>query len=181
MTQIPAFNPLDTGARSSTESRFTALSTQDPFQPNDSAALLEQLNSIRSIESSIQLSEQIGSLVKHNQLAAASSMIGKFIGGLNESLDRVAGYVVSVVRQGDDIHLELDNGWFVPFENVETVVDPSIFGDDAPVDPSTGDPPPPPPATMDGLLESWGQADDQYDLNGDGVVDMVDLLEFLQQ
>ena len=30
---------------------FTELQNQDPFEPNDSSALLEQLNSIRSIES----------------------------------------------------------------------------------------------------------------------------------
>ena len=34
---------------------FTELQNQDPFKPNDSSALLEQLNSIRSIESDIEL------------------------------------------------------------------------------------------------------------------------------
>ena len=36
---------------------FTELQNQDPFQPNDSSALLEQLNSIRSIESDMALTD----------------------------------------------------------------------------------------------------------------------------
>ena len=103
---------------------FTELSNQDPFQPNDSAALLEQLNSIRSIESDINLTDQLKSLVTENQLASASTMIGKFIGGLTEGNDRVAGFAVSVIRQGSDINIELDNGWIVPISGVETVIDP---------------------------------------------------------
>ena len=38
---------------------FTELQNQDPFQPNDSSALLEQLNSIRSIESDMALTDQL--------------------------------------------------------------------------------------------------------------------------
>lgn len=40
---------------------FTELSNQDPFQPNDSAALLKQLDSIRSIESDVKLTDQLQS------------------------------------------------------------------------------------------------------------------------
>ena len=108
---------------------FTELSAQDPFKPNDSGALLEQLNSIRSIESDIKLTDQLGALVTENQLSSASGMIGKFIGGLTAENDRVAGFVVSVIRQGDDITLELDNGWHVPISGVETVIDPDLLPD----------------------------------------------------
>jgi flagellar hook assembly protein FlgD len=117
---------------------FTELSHQDPFKPNDSAALLEQLNSIRSIESDIKLTEQLQSLVSENQLAAASGMIGKFIGGLSEENVRVAGFVVSAVRRGDSTALELDNGWFVPISNVETIIDPDLLPEEpAPASPPT--------------------------------------------
>jgi len=116
---------------------FTELSNQDPFEPNDSAALLEQLNSIRSIESDMRLTEQLQALVTENQLASASGMIGKFIGGLTAQNDRVAGFVVSVIRQGDDITLELDNGWLVPVTGVETVIDPDLLPDPEPETPAT--------------------------------------------
>ncbi|MEM7227920.1 MAG: flagellar hook capping FlgD N-terminal domain-containing protein [Planctomycetota bacterium] len=106
---------------------FTELSNQDPFEPNDSSALLEQLNSIRSIESDIELTDKLESLVTENKLASASSMIGKLVEGRSEDFDSVTGFVVSVLRQGDDITLELDNGVRVPSDNVLTIVDPSIF------------------------------------------------------
>src|SRR5262245_46924444 len=106
MSQLSAINPTDAALQSSrvpsqfssmsTEDFikiiFTELSNQDPFQPNDSAALLQQLNSIRSIESDLKLTTQLQSLVQENQLASASNMIGKFIGGLTEDNNRVAGY-----------------------------------------------------------------------------------------
>jgi flagellar basal-body rod modification protein FlgD len=102
---------------------FTELSNQDPFQPNDSSALLQQLNSIRSIESDLKLTSQLQSLVSQNQLAAASNMIGRFVGGLSQENVRVAGLVVSVIREGDKVNVELDNGWIVPIANVERVID----------------------------------------------------------
>ena len=137
MSQISAFNPTDAALQSNVPSQFskmssedfikiifTELSNQDPFQPNDSAALLEQLDSIRSIEADLKLTDQLQSLVFENQLASASGMIGKFIGGLANDNQRVAGFVVSVIRQGDQVNLELDNGWVVPIGGVETVIDP---------------------------------------------------------
>ena len=111
---------------------FTELTNQDPLEPNDTSALLEQLNSIRSIESDIELTNKLEALVTENQISSAANMIGKFIGGLTDDAQRVAGYVVSAIRQGDEISLELDNGWFVKAENVETIIDPSIFEDPPP-------------------------------------------------
>ena len=61
---------------------FTELQNQDPFQPNDSAALLEQLNSIRSIESDMQMTRQLESIVFQNQLAGAGNLIGRYVQGM---------------------------------------------------------------------------------------------------
>ena len=104
---------------------FTELTNQDPLQPNDTGALLEQLNSIRSIESDVQLTNQLEALVTENQLASASNLLGKFVTGRSAELDAAAGTVVAVVRQGDQINVQLEDGTIVPFGNVETVVDPS--------------------------------------------------------
>ncbi len=136
MTQIPATNPLDNVVRSNVGNRFsdmssedfvriifTELANQDPLAPSDSTALLQQLNSIRSIESDIQLIEQLKSLVTENQLAAGSNLIGKFVTGLTASNDRVSGYVRSVSREGDSVVLELDSGFIVPFESLDTIHD----------------------------------------------------------
>ncbi|MDZ4830709.1 MAG: flagellar hook capping FlgD N-terminal domain-containing protein [Phycisphaerae bacterium] len=107
---------------------FTELGNQDPFQPNDSSALLQQLNSIRSIESDTQLTSQLQSLVTQNQLASAGGLIGKQIQGLTEDANRVAGQVVSVARQDKNVSLLLDNGWVVPMDNLEAIVDKAALG-----------------------------------------------------
>ena len=62
---------------------FTELQNQDPFKPNDSGALLDQLNSIRSIESDIDMSKRLQSIVSQNQLSTAGGLIGKRVAGLN--------------------------------------------------------------------------------------------------
>ena len=134
MSQIPAFNPAST-AIAGAENRFAEMSSedfvrimfaelenQDPFQPNDSAALLEQLNTIRSIESDVSLVERLDSLVFENQLSSASNLIGKTVSGLTPALQRTAGQVVSVVRQADNVFVELDNGAFMPVNNVEMIL-----------------------------------------------------------
>lgn len=148
MTQIPALTsptnagnaartPTDRFSEMSSEDFikiiFTELSNQDPFKPNDSSALLQQMSSIRSIESDLKLTDQLKSLVTQNQLSSAGGMIGKFVGGLTSDNNRVAGVVVAVSREGEDVNLELDNGWTVPINNVERVIDPAQL----PSDPQT--------------------------------------------
>ena len=140
MSHIPAVNTPDQALQSSTPSRFqemssedfiriifTELSNQDPFQPNDTSALLNQLESIRSIESDIQLRNQLETLVTENQLATASNLLGKIVSGRTTDLDQATGYVVSVVKQGDEISLELESGLLIPIKNIENVLDPNMF------------------------------------------------------
>ena len=139
MSQISAFDPTAETLRSTTTSGFSSmksedfirvifaeLANQDPFQPSDSSALLEQLSSIRSIESDLELMNQLKALVLVNQLSWASNLIGRMVGGLSTTNDRVAGTVVSVIRQGDDVTLELDTGWLVPIESVEQIFDVTL-------------------------------------------------------
>ncbi len=135
MSTIGSITPLDAADRAEPASGFGGMSSadfirimfteranQDPFSPNDSSALLEQLNSIRSIESDINLMAKLDALVFENKLAGASSMIGRFVEGRNLTNDHVQGIVVAVSRSGDEVMLELDNGWRVPVERVETIV-----------------------------------------------------------
>ncbi len=103
---------------------FTELSNQDPLQPNDTSALLDQLNSIRSIEADIKLTNQLSALVVQNQLASASALLGKVVSGLTDTLERTSGTVVSARREGDTISLELDDGSLIAFENIESVIEP---------------------------------------------------------
>ena len=104
---------------------FPELQQQDPFEPNDSSALLEQLNSIRAIESDIDLTKNLESIVFQNKLASAGNLIGKTVEGVMPTGDRVVGNVFAVIRQGDDVSLRLDSGWELPADNVQVIVDPA--------------------------------------------------------
>ena len=105
------------------EIMFTELSNQDPFEPNDSAALLDQLDSIRSIESDVALQEQLESLVFQNQFAAGANLIGEAVIGKTAQFEQAAGVVISISREASEVLLELDTGQFVPFDNIERMVD----------------------------------------------------------
>jgi flagellar hook assembly protein FlgD len=118
MSQIAGFSPVNEALQSSTPSRFNEMESEDFIR-----IMLEQLDSIRSIESDLQLTEQLNALVTQNQLAAAANMIGKFVSGLTADADRVEGRVVSVSRQGDTVNVELDNGWVLPIDGIESIID----------------------------------------------------------
>jgi len=137
MSQIPALNPTDTALRETSPNGFSSLSSadfirimftelanQDPFQPSDSSALLDQMNSIRSIESNIQLMDRLDTLVFENKLSSAATLIGKTVQGLTDDGFRVNGTVSTVVRQGDEVTLELDTGWRLSIDNIERIQEP---------------------------------------------------------
>jgi hypothetical protein len=116
---------------------FTELQNQDPLQPNDSAALLDQMSSLRSIQSDIELSNKIESLVTQNQLSSAGNLIGQFVSGLAFGNQRASGWVVSISRTADGPVLNLNNGFRVPFDNIDEIVDGDLF---EPVDDGTDGP-----------------------------------------
>ncbi len=137
MSQIPALNPTDTALRDTSSNGFSSLSSadfirimftelanQDPFQPSDSSALLDQMNSIRSIESNIQLMDRLDTLVFENKLSSAATLIGKVVQGLTDDGFRVDGTVSTVLRQGDEVTLELDTGWRLSIDNIERIEEP---------------------------------------------------------
>lgn len=97
------------------------LSNQDPFEPHDSAQILEQLSSLRNIESQATLQDRIEELVLQNEIAQAGGLIGRLVQGLTEDGDRVEGEVTSVrVRDGQAV-LELDTGQRLPMARVERI------------------------------------------------------------
>jgi flagellar basal-body rod modification protein FlgD len=100
---------------------FTELANQDPLEPSDSKALLEQLSTIRSIQSDIDLGQRLGSLVAQNEMAAASGLIGRSVRGRGESGSRVTGVVESVSKTTDGPVLNLDGGVRVRMDRVDEV------------------------------------------------------------
>lgn len=167
---------------------FTELQNQDPFKPNDSGALLEQLDSIRSIESDIQLGDQLRDIVFQNQLAGAGNLIGKRVAGLTADSERVGGTVKSVARNGEEIALVLDNGWVLPIQNVEYIdQQPVTTGPNGGTGGGNGGgtggsgnqtPPTTPVVQPNQVISGWGSGGNgtnNADVNGDGKVDATDL------
>jgi len=103
---------------------FTELSNQDPTKPQDTQALLTQINTVRSIESNVQMMNKLTDLVAQNQFATAGSLVGKTIIGLDESFQAVQGRVKSAAIENNQILLTLVTGERVPMDNVESISDP---------------------------------------------------------
>lgn len=132
-----AFGALDSAAF--IKIMLTELTNQDPFDPQDSSALLEQISSLRNIESQLvlqqelgelvsqsrenqlSLQEQLGSLILQNQLSSAGGLIGKLVSGLNDANESVEGLVVSVRVHDNQTFLELDTGQTLPMDQVERI------------------------------------------------------------
>ncbi|GIK19830.1 MAG: hypothetical protein DYG93_07945 [Leptolyngbya sp. PLA2] len=101
---------------------FTELANQDPLQPNDTTALLQQLSTIRSIQSDMDLSDRMGQLVTQNEFVSGASLIGRHVSGLSESGSRVQGIVRSASRTDSGVVLKLDNGERVPVKRLDEVL-----------------------------------------------------------
>jgi len=106
---------------------LTEMTRQDPLSPSDTSALLQQLASIRSIESDLQLGERLDSIVQQSQFSSAASLIGKLVSGLDENNTSAAGFVVSISRTKDGPALNLDNGQRMLFSGLNEMVDPDLF------------------------------------------------------
>jgi flagellar basal-body rod modification protein FlgD len=100
---------------------LSELSNQDPFDPQDSAALLEQLSSLRNIESQLALQDQLEDLVLQNQVAAAGGLIGKVVAGLDSTNREAQGLVTSVRVQNGKAILELDSGRALAMDRVTEI------------------------------------------------------------
>jgi len=102
---------------------LSELSNQDPLAPNDTAAILEQLSSIRNIESQVQMDEKLSTLVTQNAIATSANMIGKFVSGLNSLNNTVEGLVESLSVQDGEPVLNLAGGGTLKAERVTKVED----------------------------------------------------------
>jgi len=101
---------------------LSEMSRQDPLKPNDTSTLLQQLSSIRTIQSDVDLSERLKSLVSQNEWSSGAGLIGHGVSGISEDGSRVAGVVIGVSRTDAGAVLSLDDGSRVPMKSVDEVV-----------------------------------------------------------
>lgn len=106
---------------------FAELSQQDPLQPNETKDLLQQISSIRSIQSDMELSDRLESIVKQNELSSAAHLIGDFVSGLTEGRERASDFVVSVSRTSEGPVLNLASGQRVAMRDVDEIIAREVF------------------------------------------------------
>ncbi len=81
---------------------LTELQNQDPLNPTDNAALLQQVGELRSISSNDQLVNTLKGFSNTQELTTASSLIGKTVKGLDVAAKEVSGEVTSVSVKIDE-------------------------------------------------------------------------------
>jgi len=106
------------------------LTNQDPFNPNDSQALLEQLSSLRQIESDLALQENMQALVQQNALSSASGFLGQVIEGVNEFGTQSTGRVETLEIENGQAILKLADGSRVPSSGVTSVANISSLSEE---------------------------------------------------
>ncbi len=144
-TSPNAFNELTSGEF--LQIIFTELANQDPLEPNDTQAMIDQLSSIRAIESDTQMVNSLKQLVSQSELSAASQLIGSLVSGITLDNRRVADMVVSVSQTADGPVLNLFDGSRMFFRMVDEIVGPIT---DPEPDPDPGTDPDPDPDTDPG-------------------------------
>lgn len=128
-SQLP--NTAASGLGSMSSADFTKiilkeLSAQDPLQPNDTAALLEQIGTIRRIESDTGITDKLSALVGQNEFASAAGLIGTRVSGVSDTFDRVQDVVVSVTKSRDGPVLTLASGERLAFADLDEVALPVL-------------------------------------------------------
>src|SRR5688572_21680795 len=112
-----------TGPGSLTSSDFMnlmlkQLQNQDPMNPTDSNALLQQIAQISSLQSNQTLQTSLTTMTLQQTVGAAGNLIGKAVQGIDEAGVSTNGAVRSVRVQDKQVYLQLDNGSVLPMANI---------------------------------------------------------------
>lgn len=107
------------------------LNNQDPFEPNDSAAIIEQLSGLQNIEAQASLQESLETLVSQNTFASSTALIGKIVTGVSQTGDVVTGTVSSVNTTENGTIFTLDTGAKIDSSRLQGIeaastIDPTI-------------------------------------------------------
>jgi len=82
---------------------ITELQNQDPLNPLDNSEILQQITQIREIGATNLLSETLQSVLTGQNVATASSLIGRRVSALTDDAENIEGEVERVsVEVGED-------------------------------------------------------------------------------
>lgn len=101
------------------------LQQQDPFSPNDTQQLVEQISSLRNIESQQSLQGTLEALTLQSSLNQASSLLGRRVEALGGDGAQASGVVERVNVVDGQAQLRLDSGQLVPLSRVTSITEDS--------------------------------------------------------
>jgi flagellar hook assembly protein FlgD len=104
----------------------------------DTNQLLQQISTIRSIQSDMDLSTSLTNLVGQNEFANAASLIGKPVSGVSEDRLRVEGIVQAVSRTKEGTVVTLDDGSRVNVTQLDEIFNPALIPDNDDDNDNTG-------------------------------------------
>jgi flagellar basal-body rod modification protein FlgD len=81
---------------------ITELQHQDPLNPMDNSEMVQQINQIREISATNQLSDTLGAVLLGQNVATASGLIGKRVHALTDEAKNVEGVVDRVSIEKDE-------------------------------------------------------------------------------
>jgi flagellar basal-body rod modification protein FlgD len=98
----------------------TEMSNQDPTQPMDSSQIVQQMSQIRSIQATSELTTTLQAVLLGQNVATASSLLGRSIAGLNDDGTQVSGVVSGVSVLDGQVKLYVGEDT-VSLSNVEAI------------------------------------------------------------
>lgn len=100
------------------------LQNQDPTNPLDNTQMLNQLSQLTSIESTTRLNETLDSVAQGQNLASASALIGRTIGGLDDNNKQVQGVVSKASLVDGKVKLKVGDS-IVSLNNISDIAAPA--------------------------------------------------------
>ncbi|QDT46077.1 flagellar hook assembly protein FlgD [Symmachiella dynata] len=99
---------------------LTQLQNQDPSEPTSNEELLNQLSSMQSLASSIELGDTLKDIVSNQQLTDGAAFLGSYVTGDNDQNVAVDGVVDRVVMREGSAYLGIGEQE-IPVRNVTQV------------------------------------------------------------
>lgn len=107
------------------------LQNQDPMNPTDTSAMLNQFNQIREIASNDKLTETLEGVLLGQNIATAGSLIGRLVEGLTDESEKIIGQVDAVTVKDGQPKL-LVAGQNISLNNVLQIIDEELIQSDDP-------------------------------------------------
>jgi flagellar basal-body rod modification protein FlgD len=99
----------------------TEMVNQNPLDPMDNEAFLQQLVGLQTLEQTSALTDALKTFERFMQMSSASGLIGRTIKGVNDQGDLIEGVVDKVVMEHNDVMLRV-GPHSMPFRGVGEIL-----------------------------------------------------------